>query len=138
MNPGQNSPTAPFQNSAGWVPVLVQAGLRRCNEQRVLVSSMPVKSAGEWAARSERLAAIAGREARWWSVLATWTYRNNRSGPVPLVFGRAVLMAIEDREQRARLLGQMAADWRRREAGEPVCAVIGCGCGGADECEVAA
>jgi hypothetical protein len=138
MNPEQNDPMAPTQTSAGWVPALVQAGLRRCDEQRVLVSAMPVVSAGEWAARSERLAAIAGREARWWSVLATWTYRNNRSGSVPLVFGRALFMAIEDREQRARLLGQMATDWRRREAGEPVCDVIGCGCGGADECEVTA
>jgi hypothetical protein len=138
MNPGQNTTTVPTPNSAGWVPVLVQAGLRRCDEQRMVVSAMPVISAGEWAARSERLAAIAGREARWWSVLATWTYRNNRSGSVPLVFGRAVLMAIEDREQRARLLGQMAADWRRREAGEPVCVVIGCGCAGPDDCEVMA
>jgi hypothetical protein len=139
MNTEQNTPTAPTQNSAGWVPVLVQAGLRRCSEQRVLVSSMPVKSAGEWAARLERLAAVAGREARWWSVLATWTYRNSRRpGGVPLVFGRALFIAIEDREQRARLLGQMATDWRRREAGELVCAVIGCGCGGADECEVTA
>jgi len=138
MNPEQNTTTAPTQTSAGWVPVLVQAGLRRCNEQRVLASAMPVISAGDWAARSEKLAAIAGREARWWSVLATWTYRTNRSPGVPLVFGRAVLMAIEDREQRARLLAQMASDWRRREAGQPVCDVIGCGCGGAGECEVAA
>jgi hypothetical protein len=138
MNPEQNTPTAPTQISTGWVPVLVQAGLRRCNEQRVLVSAMPVVSAGEWAARSERLSAIAGREARWWSVLATWTHRTSQPGGVPLVFGRAVLMAIEDREQRARLLGQMAADWRRRDAGEPVCQVIGCGCAGTDECEVAA
>jgi hypothetical protein len=139
MNPEQNDTTAPTQTSAGWVPALVHAGLRRCDEQRALVSAMPVKSAGEWATRSERLARIAAREARWWSVLVTWTYRHShRPGGVPLVFGRALFIAIEDREQRARLLGQMAADWRRRDAGEPVCAVIGCSCTGPDECEVMA
>jgi len=59
---------------AGWIPALVQAGLQRCTGQRVLASGMPDTSADARAARADRLADIAEREARWWTVLARWTY----------------------------------------------------------------
>lgn len=138
MNPERNETTVDGERTS-WVPALVQAGLQRCSDQRLVASQMPRISAVEWAARADRLARIADREARWWSVLARWTYSQPyRLDGVPLIFGRAVLKTIEEREQRAHLLRQMAKDWRHRAAGRPVCPVIGCDCGGTGECGVAA
>jgi hypothetical protein len=100
---------------------------------------MPVTSADARTARSDRMADIAEREARWWMVLARWTYAQAyQPGGVPLVFGRAVLRTIDDRTDRARMLRHAAADFRARAAGRPVCPVLGCGCGGSGECGVAA
>jgi hypothetical protein len=127
MNPEEKSTTA------AWVPAIVLAGLQRCTDARVTAMEMPRRTNADWAARSERLAQLCDREARWWSVLATWTYRH---GDVPLIYGRAVLESIATKERRALSWRESAADWRRRAAGELVCEVIGCGCAGG--CEVAA
>jgi hypothetical protein len=135
MNPDQNNPTTDNH----WLPELVRAGLDRCADERARAPELPSGTAAEWAVRTERQAAIVAREGRWWAVLSRWAYRQaHRPGGIAVVFARAAVMAVQDREQRARLLRDMAADWRRRAAGEPMCPVIGCGGGGTDECEVAA
>ncbi|MGI8815069.1 MAG: hypothetical protein ACR2G2_07250 [Pseudonocardia sp.] len=111
-----------------WVPVMVEAGLRRCTEQRRTVSELDPRTHLEQAARADRVAALWEREARWWLVLQRWTY--SRRANVPLVYGRAVVQAGTEANRYVEFYRDIAADWRRMAAGEPVCGVIGCGCGG--------
>jgi hypothetical protein len=134
MNPEEKSTSQAPNASTGWVPAIVLEGLRRCSEQRVTAMELPRRSNADWAARADRLAELCDREARWWSVLATWTYRQ---GDVPLIYRRAVLESVIDKRNRALSWRESAADWRRRAAGEPVCEVIGCGCAGSGDCRVA-
>jgi hypothetical protein len=135
MNTDNDDTPQAWNAATGWVPAIVLAGLRRCSEQRVAAMELPRRTNLDWAARAERLAELCDREARWWSVLATWTYRH---GEVPVVYGRAVRESVVAKERRALSWRESAADWRRRAAGESVCEVIGCGCAGSDECGVAA
>jgi hypothetical protein len=117
-----------------WVPVLAEAALSRLVVQRHAVSLRRPRSDADWAVRAERLALLCEREACWLDVLARWVCRQD--GEVPLVLGRAAFDAAEFRRQKAVFWRELAADWRRRVAGRPVCGVIGCGCDG--ECEVSA
>ncbi|MDQ2709192.1 MAG: hypothetical protein M3Z25_16860 [Actinomycetota bacterium] len=110
------------------MPVMVEAGLRRCTEARRTVSDRDPRTHLEQAARADRLVALWEREARWWLVLERWTYL--RRAEMPLVYGRAVVQARAEATRYAHLYRDLAADWRRMAAGEPVCGVIGCGCGG--------
>ncbi|MBA2473808.1 MAG: hypothetical protein H0V41_16830 [Pseudonocardiales bacterium] len=110
-----------------WVPTMVEAGLRRCTEVRRLVSVQEPKTHSEQAVRAERLVALWEREARWWLVLQRWTYSR---ADVPLVYGRALVQAGTEANRYVEFYRDIAADWRRMAAGEPVCGVVGCGCGG--------
>jgi hypothetical protein len=113
--------------------VLAQAALSRIGEQRLWVTEQRPDTAGEWASRAERLAQLWELEARWMRVLCRWVWRQRA---VPAVLGDAAFAAAEFQSERAEFWRGIAVDWRRRAAGQPVCAVIGCGCGG--ECGVAA
>jgi hypothetical protein len=122
------------KTSDGWVPILADAALHRLIMERLAVSSRRTSGPGEMAARAERLAVLCERESAWMGVLARWVWR--RYGEVPVVLARAAFEAGELRHQQAQFWRNSAADWRQREAGQPVCSVIGCGCGGI--CEVSA
>ena len=122
------------QPDTGWVPALAQTSISRIGEARMRVmSDRPDSHAGK-AARAERLAVLCGREASWWLVLARWVWRSYPD--VPRVFAQGASQAAYSYAERAAFWRDSASDWRRREAGLPVCSVIGCGCGGT--CEVAA
>lgn len=110
------------------VPAIVRAGLDRCRGERVRVSGSEPRTAAEWVVRAERLAVLSEREARWWTVLERWTFLGQTQ--IPTVYGRAAMRAASSEHEEARFWRDSAADWRRRAAGEPVCGVIGCGCGG--------
>jgi hypothetical protein len=107
---------------------MVAAGLARCWREWSRVAESLPDSAASQAERAARLAVLCEREARWWEVLERWTY--GPEGSVPLVFGRAVMAVSDARRDHSRFWDGLAGDWRRRAAGEPVCGVIGCGCGG--------
>jgi hypothetical protein len=109
-----------------WVPVLVQAALARIGEQRAQAREQRPSAPVESASRAERLARLCEREAGWWSVLGRWSSRQHE---VPLVLTRAAFEVAAFKTARAEFWCGIAADWRRRAAGQPVCAVIGCGCG---------
>ncbi len=122
------------RQAARTVPQMVTAGLNRCTDARAVVGELrPTTHLGQ-AIRCERMAALAEREARWWTVLERWTYLSQWE--VPTVYGRAAIVAANTARDRARLYSDLATDWRKRAAGQPVCDVIGCGCGGT--CGVAA
>lgn len=121
--------------SGDWVPAAVGAAVVRCTRQRL--SSLAVRggSATEEAVRAERLAALCEREAGWWRVLERWLVEH--PSELPLVFGRAVAQSVQVQSENARRWRSLAEDWRRLASGEPVCVVIGCGCGGSRVCGVA-
>jgi hypothetical protein len=116
------------------VPALAEAALSRLVLQRHGVSIQRPQSYADWAVRAERLAVLCEREACWLAVLARWVWRQH--GEVPMVLGRAAFDAAEFRRQKAAFWREIAADWRRRVAGQPVCGVVGCSCDG--ECGVSA
>lgn len=116
------------------MPQMVAAGLDRCRRAQRVIEAASRATYAERAVRCERLAALFEREARWWTVLDRWTYLSQRE--VPNVYGLAAMVAAGMAQDRARFYTGMAADWRRHAAGQPVCGVIGCGCGGV--CGVAA
>ena len=118
----------------GWVPALAQTAINRIVEDRLrLMMARPESYAGK-AVRAERLAVLCEREAAWWLVLARWVWRSYPD--LPRVFAQAASQTAYGHSERAAFWRDSASDWRRREAGLPVCSVIGCGCGGT--CEVAA
>jgi hypothetical protein len=117
-----------------WVPALAEAALARLIvARRTLSFSSPVSDA-DWVWRSERLAVLCEREAAWLDVLGRWAAQQQDG--VPRVFGRAAFDAAQFRRQKAVFFRDLAEDGRRRLSGEPLCAVVGCGCGGT--CGVAA
>ena len=118
------------------VPAMVTAGLGRCQIERKRISELTPRTHTGWAVRAERMAALCERESRWWTVLERWTYLAQCD--VPRVFGRAAMHASDVSTRRAEFWRELASDWRRRAAGEPVCEVIGCGCAGSAGCGVAA
>lgn len=122
------------RRAARTVPELVTAGLDRCAAEYRMVLMRPAATHAERAARAERLAVLSKREARWWTVLKRWTY--GPSWDIPLIFGRAAILAAADATQRAHLYAGMAADYQRMAAGLPICSFVGCTCGGV--CEVPA
>jgi hypothetical protein len=122
---------------SAWVPVLAEAALSRLVVQRHAVSIQRPGSDVDRAARAERLAVLCEREAHWLEVLGRWVWRQRDARPaVPPVLAWASFEAADCRREKAAFWREIAADWRRRVATRPVCAVIGCGCDG--ECEVPA
>jgi hypothetical protein len=115
---------------------MVTAGLGRCQTERKRISELTPQTHTGWAVRAERMAVLCERESRWWTVLERWTYLAQCD--VPRVFGRAAMQASDVWVRRAEFWRSLASDWRRRAAGERVCDVVGCGCGGTGECGVAA
>jgi hypothetical protein len=113
---------------SGWVPALAHEALSRLIAQRHAVSTQRPVSDTDWAVRADRLAVLCEREACWLDVLGRWVWRQQDT--VPVVLGRAAFDAAEFRRQRAAFWREIATDWRRRAAGQPVCDVLGCGCGG--------
>lgn len=111
------------------VPTMVAAGLERCEVERRRVMGLRPGTHTERAARAQRLAVLFERSARWWNLLGRWSVRAGW-GQVPAVFGDAVIIAAGRDSDQARFWRDMAGDWLRHAAGEPVCDVIGCGCGG--------
>ena len=113
---------------AGWVPAMVDAGLGRCQRERTRLNDQRPATVWASAARAERMAVLFEREARWWTVLDRWTYLGQDE--IPNVYGWAAMIAAEQCRRDARFYRDLASDLRRRAAGQPVCPVIGCGCGG--------
>lgn len=118
---------------SGWVPRLVELTLERIKDERWALLSHRPSTPTEWAIRADRLAELCEREIGWWLVLARWTWRT--PGADRAIMRRAAFEAAELRRQGAELWRGMATDWRARAAGEPVCSVVGRGCG---VCEVPA
>jgi hypothetical protein len=116
------------QVGAGWVPAIVDAGLGRCQRERTRLGAQRPTSDEALTVRAERMAVLFEREARWWTVLDRWTYLGQDE--IPNVYGRAALIAAGESRRDARFYRDLACDFRRRVAGQPMCPVIGCGCGG--------
>ncbi|HZZ50848.1 MAG TPA: hypothetical protein VFE65_28495 [Pseudonocardia sp.] len=128
MNPAVSVP-------GEWVPAMVDAGVMRCTRQRLSSLAVGGGTPIEEAARAERLARLCEREARWWRVLERWLLAHPDEWTV--VFGRAVAHTVAVQAENAHRWRMLAGDWRRLVNGEPICLVIGCGCGGSDACGVA-
>jgi hypothetical protein len=111
-----------------WVPTLAQTTINRIVADRLLVMTARPDTYEGKANRAERLAVLYEREAAWWLVLARWVWRSHPDGP--RVFAQAASQTAYGHSERAAFWRDSASDWRRREAGLPVCSVIGCGCGG--------
>ena len=94
------------------VSALVWQGLDRSEAAFVRAARMPEHTHAARARRLGRLAAIYEREARWWGVLARWTY--TRQAGVPLVYGHATHAAKALAQSRARDYRDMEASaWQR-------------------------
>lgn len=89
----------------------MRRGIDRCAADYSQVIATGCNSPAEWATRSDRLAAICDRRARWWSVLARWSYSHEE---IPLVFLLAVVAAIQAEKQTVLSWRESAGDWRRR------------------------
>ena len=110
--------------TTGYVPAIVEAALRRWNVQYDQARDMVRRTDAEHAARAGRLAALCERRARWWDVLAAWTY--HRADPaVPVVFGHAAQYCASKDRDSARFWRETAADWRARAEGRPTSDVAG-------------
>jgi hypothetical protein len=103
--------------SSGSVPAIVSAALNRWWCDYRLAAAMPARTDLDQAIRADRLAVLADRRARWWRVLANWTY--SPAGTVPLVFGAAADMSADKDRDSARSWRETAADWRARADHEP-------------------
>src|SRR5699024_2803966 len=82
------------------VDALVWAALDRSEAAFVRACAMPEHTHAARARRLGRIAAIYEREARWWNVLARWTF--SPRADVPLVFGQAAIVAKGSAQCRAR------------------------------------
>lgn len=65
------------------------------------------------ARKMARVAELYEREARWWGVLEDWTYSRESVG-VPLIYGRAVIVAGRDATETARNYRDLEANYWRR------------------------
>jgi hypothetical protein len=102
--------------STGCVPAIVDAALARCFRDERRAAALPHRTDAEHAVRAARLAVVADRTARWWEVLARWTY--TPAGTVPLVFVHAARVADRLRDD-ARFWREAAADWTARAEHRP-------------------
>jgi hypothetical protein len=107
---------------------LAQTAINRIVEDRLRLMLDRPGTYQAKAVRAERLAVLCEREAAWWLVLARWVWRSYPDGP--RVFAQAASQTAYGHSERAAFWRDSASDWRRREAGLPVCSVVGCGCGG--------
>ena len=89
------------------VDALVWAALDRSANAFVRAARMPEPTHGARARRLGRIAAVYEREARWWDVLARWTYSSRVD--VPRVYGQAAIVAKHAAQRSAR-------DYRDMEA----------------------
>ncbi len=113
--------------SSGYVPAIVEAALGRWQQQYDQAIGMPKATDAEHAARAARLAELCDRRARWWDVLAAWTY--HRAGlSVPVVFGHAAQRCASRVRESARFWRETAADWHARHLGEPTSDAAGALC----------
>lgn len=103
--------------SSGCVPAIVDAALRRCCDDRDHAFDLPRRTDAEQATRAARLAVVADRTARWWDVLARWTYTLDAA--VPLVFGQAAAITAARARDDARFWRDIAADWTARAEHRP-------------------
>jgi hypothetical protein len=56
------------------------------------------------------MALLAAREAAWWGVLAHWTFAHS---DLPMIYGRAALLARQSRMDQADRWRRSAREWRR-------------------------
>ncbi len=104
--------------SSGYVPVIVDAALSRWLQQYDQALDLPHTTAVEHAIRADRLAVLHDRRARWWDVLAAWTY--HRSGwSVAFVYAHAAQTCASRDRDSARFWRDTAADWRARAEHRP-------------------
>ncbi len=104
--------------SSGYVPAIVEAALCRWNAQYDQARDLPKRTDAEHATRAERLAVLCDRRARWWDVLAHWTYHGADPSP-PVVFGHAAQGCASADRDTARFWRELAADWRARAEHRP-------------------
>jgi hypothetical protein len=97
------------------VPVLVERAMRRVEADRHAALDLPHRTHGENAVRCARMAAVEARRARWWAVLRRWTY--SLDGAVPLVYGTAVIEAVQAASSAERFWTETAEYYRQRAAG---------------------
>jgi hypothetical protein len=83
-------------------------GAAKVRAQKVCADTHSAK-----ARKMARIAALYEREARWWDVLEDWTYSRESVG-VPLVYGRAVIVAQRDAKDSARTYRDLEANYWRR------------------------
>lgn len=74
---------------------------------------MPKGTDEQALARLDALAVACRWETRWWTVLERWVYSARADG-TPLVFGRAVMAALDRAEQRVEEYETVAARVRER------------------------
>ena len=104
--------------STGYVPAVVELALYLWHDLYDHALGLPRGTAGEHAVRAGRLAVLFDRRARWWDVLAGWTYRR-ADWSVPFVYAHAAQgCAAKDRDM-ARFWRETAADWRARAEHRP-------------------
>ncbi len=104
--------------SSGYVPAVVELALYRWQEQYGHALDLPDGTAAENAVRAERLALLCDRRARWWDVLAHWTY-HRADWSVSFVYAHAAQHSAGKDRDSARFWRETAADWRARAEGRP-------------------
>lgn len=93
------------------VPALVWAGLDRAEVEYRRACRMRADTHAARARQMGRIAAVFEREARWWGVLARWTY--SPSGEMSFLYGRATIVAKHDARNRAEKYRDLEASaWR--------------------------
>ncbi len=107
-----------FAPSSGYVPAVVELALYRWHELYDHALALPHRTAAEHAVRADRLAVLHDRRARWWDVLAHWTY--HRAGYfVAYVYAHAAQACASHDRDTARFWRDTAADWRARAEHRP-------------------
>jgi hypothetical protein len=91
------------------VPVLVHRAMRRCAEDHVRAARLPHRTPAQRAIRSELLASVMERRARWWGVLLRHVLHQ---GDIRWVFGLAAMEARERAESDAKFWREAAEHWR--------------------------
>src|SRR4051794_31090105 len=103
---------------SGHVPVIVELALYRWHDLYSQAINLPHRTAAEHAVRAQRLAVLCDRRARWWDVLAAWTY-HRADYSVPFVYAHAAQRCATTDRDSARFWRETAADWTARAQGRP-------------------
>jgi hypothetical protein len=113
--------------AALWLPKVVETNVSRYTDLRIAALAQRPTTTDEQVKRAELLARVYERESRWWWVLASWA---DHTGPDAALVGLAAHCAVESCARESRFWSGLAEDIAAVAAGQDICPVIGCGCGG--------